>query len=85
MTLNDLVRRSTQTLTINSHNDSNWKTVFKFPFIAQVAAANKLKIYQAAFTVLVVPLSFMLESMEILPITTCYVTSAIGKITNIFK
>lgn len=59
--------------------DQKWKTVFRFPFISQAAAINKLKIYQAGFTILFVPLTYLAEANTIIPESSFLVALAIGK------
>lgn len=58
------ITRFSSTVAPKTKEPNDWESIYKFPYIEFVAAANKLKIYQAVFSVAAVPASFLLQSVD---------------------
>lgn len=68
-------QQSTPSKKMEASEVNDWASIYKFPYVELVAAANKLKIYQAAFSVVAVPASFLIPAeMDLVsPLVVAYV------------
>jgi hypothetical protein len=58
---------------VNETEPTDWLSIFKFPYVELVAAANKLKIYQAVFASAAVPASFLAPPEILNPFVVAYI------------
>lgn len=68
--------------TVGVEKNAEWSKIYEFPYIRLAAALNKLKIYQAVFTGVLVGGSTALEHNEILSTGATYMVGALGIICD---
>lgn len=65
---------------IPNSSNTNWTTIYKFPYISAIVRLNRVKVYQAAFTSIGVPVCMALESTEILWSGSTQIFAALGEL-----
>lgn len=58
---------------------TDWQTIYKFPYISAIVRLNRVKVYQAAFTSIGVPICMGLESADILSSGVAQIFAVLGE------